>query len=345
MPATVDSNAAMLEKALAGLLTRRLGHPVSIERLCRLSGGASRETWSFDAVPTAGERLPLILRRDFPHASPAAESDSFALEALDRLGEYELFRALHAAGLPVPRPVAWPDPESGLRDCFVMERLEGEALPRRILREPTYERARERLTGQLGAVLARIHAIPRVRLPALPEQPASVQLEGCRRALDAGFAPRPVFELALRWLRERCTERAGPLALVHGDFRNGNLLVGPEGLRAVLDWEYAHLGDPMEDLAFLCLKPWRYGGHRPVGGFGKRDALYAAYERAGGAPVDPERVRFWEVLGNLKWGALCMARAARHVRGAERSVEAAAIGRRVAETELDLLELMEAGDA
>jgi hypothetical protein len=127
---------------------------------------------------------------------------------------------------------------------------------------------------------------------------------------------------------------------VHGDFRNGNLIVGPDGVRAVLDWELAHLGDPLEDLGWLCVKAWRFGSPLPVGGFGPVEDLVAGYERAGGRRVDLSALRWWEVLGTLRWGVICIVQTVTHLSGAVRSVELAAIGRRVCEVEWDLLELL-----
>jgi hypothetical protein len=132
--------------------------------------------------------------------------------------------------------------------------------------------------------------------------------------------------------------------VVHGDFRTGNLLVDRRGLAAVLDWELAHLGDPLEDLGWFCVRAWRFGSPKPAGGFGTRARLVAAYEAHGGGPVDPAVLRWWEVMGTLSWGVICLIQAATHLSGASRSVELAAIGRRVAETELDLLRLLPGPD-
>ncbi len=340
-PETLGDEAGQLGEALATVLADRLGVGVRIEGLKRLTGGASRETWAFDAVDAAGNIHALILRRDFPGAGRLTPGALIGDDHdIDRRDEFALFHALFDAGLPVPRPVALPEGKAELTDCFVMERVEGESLPQRLVRDETYAAARALLPEQLGTVLARIHALGSDDLPRVPAHDTARQIEIARRMAALGPAPRPVFEVALRWLADK-SPKAQPRRLVHGDFRNGNFLVGPEGLRAVLDWEYAHIGDPMEDLAFLCLKPWRFGNvAAEVGGFGPRSALYQAYEHAGGTPVDPEAVRFWEVLCNLKWGTLCVARAMAHVLGMQRSVEAAAIGRRVAETEHDILELM-----
>ena len=241
--------------------------------------------------------------------------------------------------IPVPRPIVLPAGQEVLADSFVMERIAGESLPRQLLRDEAYADARRRLPAQLGATLARIHSLAAEDVTGVPVQSTAYLIDIARRVTALFPEPRPIFELALAWLTERTRERSKP-CLVHGDFRNGNFVVGPEGLRAVLDWEYAYLGDPVADLAFLCLKPWRYGRADEVGGFGPREELYRAYEAAGGDPVDPEAMRFWEVLYNLRWGSLCLARGMGHVLRIGRSVESAAIGRRVAETEHDILELI-----
>jgi aminoglycoside phosphotransferase (APT) family kinase protein len=328
-----------LGETLAEALADELPGPVAVEGLERLTGGASRETWSFDAIDATGARHGLVLRRDFPERS---DEGDHPVGELDRSGELALQRVLHAAGVPVPRPLDAPREEPGLHDCFVMERVEGESRPRAIARKPELAEIRARLAADAGRALAAIHAIDTATLPGLPYSGVEDQLVLVRRMLDEGPAPRPALELSLRWCRQRAPAPAREPQLVHGDFRNGNLIVGDDGLRAVVDWEYAHLGEPLEDLGFLCMRPWRFGNDAAdVGGFGSREDLYRAYEGAGGGAVDPERVRFWEVLGNLKWGALCVLRGIEHVSGRKRSVELAAIGRRVAETEHDLLELVD----
>jgi aminoglycoside phosphotransferase (APT) family kinase protein len=168
--------------------------------------------------------------------------------------------------------------------------------------------------------------------------PAAAELALYRDLYRSYDEPRPVFELTLRWLGDHLPAEAPDLALVHGDFRNGNLMIGPDGLRAVLDWELAHLGDPMEDLGWICVNSWRFGRiDRPVGGFGTRADLFAGYAEAGGGTVDPARVTFWEILGTLKWGIMCMGMAASFQSGADPSIERGAIGRRSSETEIDLL--------
>jgi aminoglycoside phosphotransferase (APT) family kinase protein len=303
---------------LATALEARLDGKV--DGLRRLSGGASRETWSFTL-----DGRPLILRRDPPGAGAARSAGM--------LREADLFRAAAAVGVPVPELLDASDDVSILGSAFlVMAHVDGETIPRKILRDPEFAEARPRLARQCGEVLARLHSIPLEAVPGLED---SDQVAQYRAVLDGVSQPHPTFELAFRWLEEH--RPASPRrAVVHGDFRNGNLIVGPEGVRAVLDWELAHAGDPMEDLGWLCVKSWRFGVDRPVGGFGTYDDLIAGY----GGDVDREALRWWEILGNLKWGIMCIMQAVTHTSGAVRSVELAAIGRRVCEVEWDLLELL-----
>ena len=178
-------------------------------------------------------------------------------------------------------------------------------------------------------------------LPPLVHREAADHIAGLRRALDALSQPQPVFELALSWLdRRKPAPIARPL-LVHGDYRTGNYLADEKGVTAILDWEGAHLGDPVEDLGWLCVKSWRFGAvDKPAGGFGSREELWAAYEKAGGAKVDPARAHWWEVFGTVRWGIICHQQAWRHLSGAVKSMELASIGRRAVETEVDLLQLL-----
>lgn len=332
--------AAAVAAALAAALPRHLGPEATLEDLKRLAGGSSCEIWSFDAV-LGSERLPLILRRD--PGGVAAGDPLPGIEfgpSTDRDTECRVQRAVADAGVPVP-PVRFAlEPADGLGAGYVMERVAGETIARRILRDQCYAAARAAMAGQCGEILARTHSAELARLSGLAVLTPKAQLDQYRGFLDRLGEPHPVFELALRWLEEQLPP-ARPLRLVHGDFRNGNFIVGPEGIRAVLDWELAHLGDPMEDLGWLCVKSWRYGENdKPVGGFGQREELFAAYEAAGGTPIDPATVLFWEVFGTLRWGEICLYQAFRHLSGLHRSVELAAIGRRASETEWDLLALI-----
>lgn len=326
MPVRVD------DQQLAAAVGRHLGQAVTIEDLRRLSGGASRETWSFDAVSVGRARHALVLRRD-PGASMGLS---------DRSIEFALLDAAHQGGVATPQVWFLLEPDDGLGSGFVMERIEGETIPRRILRDATFAAARPLLAGQCGEQAALIHALDPARLPELPVQGAREQIALYRGYLDGFGEPHPAFELGLRWLAQHAPPDPPQPALVHGDFRNGNLVVGPDGIRAVLDWELAHLGDPVEDLGWLCVKSWRFGvTDQRVGGFGTVDDLLAAYQAAGGRDVDPRELRYWEAMGTLKWGVICEIQAFTHLQGTVRSVELATLGRRVAEMEWDLLELID----
>lgn len=299
----------------------------AIARLARVSAGATLETWSLDAERPIGV-LPLILRR-----SPGQRASG----SLPLSTEAAVLRAAAAQGLAVPSVWHVLTPEDALGDGFLMERIEGETLPRRIIRDGAYARARTVLAQQIGEALARLHQVPTGALPALPTSDAETQLS----RIEAEIArperqPRPVFELAAKWLRQRLPDPVEP-RLIHGDFRSGNLIVGEEGLRAVLDWEVAHLGDPAEDLAWMQIPPWRFGVlDQPVGGFGQPQDVYASYSARSGAPVDVSRVRFWQVLGSLRWG-VATAGMVDWLRGKDPTVERAMIARRASENEIDLL--------
>ncbi len=323
---------------LAAAVRRHMG-AFEIANARRLSGGASRETWAFDARPTdGGASLPLILRRDPPRAQDV-EIDMVG-RGIDRVTEARLQRIARKGGVRVAEVTFILEPSDGLGDGYVMERIEGETIARKILRDADYAQARPILARQCGEALARIHAMAGVEMPDLADRPPDVQWQEYRAILDGFEDKHPTLELAFRWLEKRMPPPA-PSRLVHGDFRMGNIIVGPDGLRAVLDWELAHTGDPMEDLGWICINAWRFGVlDKPVGGFGTLDDLIAGYEGAGGAPVDRERVQFWEVFGTLKWGIMCKTMAWSHISGMTRSVELATIGRRTCENELDLCDLL-----
>jgi aminoglycoside phosphotransferase (APT) family kinase protein len=292
---------------LAGELRALLGGQAEITDLRRLTGGASRETWSFDA-----DGRPLILRRPAPPV------------------EAQALRAARRAGVPEPEILVATD------ELIIMERLEGETLARRILRDDAFAEVRPRLAEQCGEILARIHSIPVDEVPGAEWWDV---LAWPREMIQTCEDPSPALELGLRWLEERRPPR-GEDVIVHGDFRNGNLVIGPEGIRGVLDWEQVHRGDPMQDLGYLCVRAWRFGVDQPVGGFGGYEDLFRGYERVSGRPVDRESVRWWEVYGTVWWGAGCLRQAWRHLSGDEPSLELAAIGRRVHEQEYDTLLLL-----
>jgi aminoglycoside phosphotransferase (APT) family kinase protein len=310
----------------------RFGAGARLVRLERLSGGASQELWSFD-VEAGGQTLPLILRRN-PGGSVQRES------AAGMQTEARLIELARAAGAPAPAVVHVCQPGDGLGHGYVMARIAGETIARRILRDPAYAEARPKLARQLGEAAARIHAVDVAAAGRLREVTPQSSLEGSYAGYRAFGTPRPVVEWAFRWLREHLPPPPPRQTVVHGDMRTGNVIVGPEGLSAVLDWEVVHLGDPMEDLGWICVTSWRFGEvDKPAGGFGSREEMFAGYEAAGGSAVDAARVRWWEVMGTLRWGMSC-AMFGREFQDGDRSVEKAAIGRRASETAIDLMAIL-----
>jgi aminoglycoside phosphotransferase (APT) family kinase protein len=323
-----------LQAQLDALAPQLHAQGVRVDALQRLSGGASQETWSFDLLLADGERQPLILRR-----APAGAARR-AVGNATLAAEAALAEAAARAGVPVPALRLLLRPEHGVGEGFVMQRIGGETLGRRVVSDARLAAARGQLARQCGQALARIHGIDVKALPALRRAPPAVELAHYEAQHRSHGWHKPVFELALQWLKAHAPADNGRLGLVHGDFRNGNLIVGEDGLRAVLDWELAHLGDPMEDLGWLCVNSWRFGRHElPVGGFGTREQLFAGYAEAGGV-VEVARVHYWEVLGTLKWGVICQSMAQAYLTGAERTLERVAIGRRASEAEIDLLVLL-----
>jgi len=328
-PAT---DAAHMASALDGVALR-LGASWA-EGLTRLSAGATQEIWRFDLM-TGDGRIPAILRRA-PGGTRVTES-AVGLET-----EAALIAAADKSGVPVPPVLGVLTPEDGLGHGFIMGFVEGETLGGRIARGEALAAVRPQLARQCGEILARIHTIDPAEFPMLPRADPADLVAQYKAAYLATNYPRPVFDLAFRWLETQCPPPPARPCLVHGDFRNGNLMIGPEGVRAVLDWELAHVADPLEDLAWICLNAWRFGVlDKPVGGFGDREDLYAGYEAAGDAAVDRARASWWEVYGTLRWGVMCAGMTA-SFRTADPTVERAVIARRSSETELDLLRLLAA---
>ena len=310
----------------------------------RLSGGASQETYRIRAKAGAGERL-LAMRRAPGGLPPQPEATGvhpgLAVEA-------RLMQAARSVGVPEPEVFHVLEEADGLGEGFLMEWLDGEALGARIVRSPAFEAVRPKLAFECGRILARIHAI-------------DLQATGLDQALDtitpAEFleqtweryrqfpTPQPMIDYAGRWLMDHLPDTP-PLTLVHNDFRNGNFMIDGQGIIAVLDWEVAHIGDPMRDLGWICTNSWRFGrSDLPVGGFGHYADLFAGYEAETGQPVDPERVRFWEVFGSYWWAIGCLGMAEHYRSGPDQTVERPAIGRRSSECQVDCVNLLIPGPA
>ncbi|MBS0333359.1 MAG: phosphotransferase family protein [Proteobacteria bacterium] len=320
-------------------LARRLGGEDAVLAAAeRLSGGASMETWAFAVEAPGAPRRDLILRRrSAPFDPEASRSTTLAAEAT-------LIAAVRARGAPAPELIHVCDAADGLGECHVTQKVAGETLGRRIVSDPRFEAVRPKLARQCGEVLAAIHATPPPPEAHLKTFDFLAELARYEETYRASGAERPVLELSFQHLKRHAPPPAAPV-LLHGDFRNGNLMIHPEaGVAAVLDWELSHIGDPAEDLGWICVNSWRFGRpDKPVGGFGDYAELLEGYEAAGGAPIALSRVRAWQALGSLKWGVMCLMMYQSWAQGTEPSVERPMIGRRVSETEIDLVNLLEAG--
>jgi aminoglycoside phosphotransferase (APT) family kinase protein len=285
-----------------------------------LPGGASKEAWAVDAD---GRRL--LVRR--------AGGGVIHRHTLSLKHEFEVLQAAHAEGVKVPEPVLYIEDLDG-REAFVMERIEGETIGRRIVRM----QVPERLPLQMAEELAKIHALPPEELPFLEEATIDRLVE----ELDEFGEPHPAIELGLWWLRENRLSRREPV-VVHGDYRIGNLAVDENGLVAVLDWEFAHLDDPARDLSFALVRAWRFGvPELRLGGIADVETYLERYNELTGFDVRPEELDYWELAGNVAWAVGCLTQAQRHLSGRDRSVELAILGRLGAEVEHEICHLLEA---
>lgn len=308
----------------------------TVESLTPLLGGACQENFKVEAQVDGVPRR-LVLRSDASTSLPGS---------LNRQREFAVIDAARQQGVVTPeahwltqglvRPQGW---------AYFLDWVDGIALGGKVVRSPELEEARALLPAQLAKALAQLHSPLKSELDFLPSplDPVALALQHQRQSLDQLPQPRPALELIFRWLKENAPPER-PVRLVHGDFRVGNFLVSPKGLEAVLDWEFAHLGDPVEDLAWLCVRDWRFGRlSQPAGGLCTRRELVTQYQRAGGESVDPKHLHYWEVMGNLRWGCGALAQGLRFLEGGEPRLELLAIARRVAEMEYEALRLIETG--
>jgi aminoglycoside phosphotransferase (APT) family kinase protein len=305
--------AAPWAEELAAKLGRR------VESMHLLPGGASKEAW---AVEADGERL--LVRRAL---GGVIHEGTLSLE-----NEFQVLEAAVAAGVKVPRPVAYLGDLAG-REAFAMELVEGETIGRRIVRDPP-----KGLETQLADELAKIHAIAPERLPFLHSGDV---LERFVHELDSVGDPHPAIEYGLWWLREHRPEPL-PDVVSHGDFRIGNVAVSDRGLECILDWEFAHLSDPREDVGWPLVRAWRFGADdRHLGGVGEVQPYLDRYAERTGLEISEGELAWWEILGNMKWATGCLTQCRRHLTGLDRSVEYAVLGRMAAEMEYELLNLIE----
>lgn len=332
----------MSRHELAGPLTAVLAECVAgfkvLSQVERLSGGASQETYRLTLATDAGE-LKLAMRRAQGGGVDVERPETYPGLAV----EAKLMQAAGSVGVPEPAIVHVLAESDGLGEGFIMQWLEGEALGARIARGKNFAGLREHLAYDCGRILAQIHAID-VDAAGLRDDLAVIDAAEFIEQTWARYrdfpTPQPMIDYTARWLLDHLPEPTTP-ALVHNDFRNGNVMVDEEAVVAVLDWELAHLGDPMRDLGWICTNSWRFGvAELPVGGFGVRDDLYRGYADESGEAVDAERVKFWEVFGSFWWSVGCLGMTASYRDGPEKTVERPGIGRRSSECQVDCVNLI-----
>lgn len=311
----------------------------AVLRCDRLSGGASQETYCI-LVEIDGAEVKHAMRRTpgGVYAEKVVGHPGLETEAL-------LMQAAQQAGVPEPTVHYVLTRDDDLGDGFIMEWIEGEALGARINRGEQFANLRPNLAYACGEILAQIHSIDldksglRERLDEVSPEQFVRQTWERYQALPT---PQPMIDYAALWLLDNLPQNFTP-SLVHNDFRNGNFMVSPEKIVAVLDWELAHIGDPMRDLGWICVNSWRFGGSDPVGGFGSYEQLFAGYERVSGQKVDAAAVKFWEVFGSFWWTVGCLGMAEHYRTGPDKTVERPAIGRRSSECQVDCVNLLMPG--
>lgn len=335
---TGTTNANELGERLTAYVSEQMGAAVAITSLLPLAGGASRESWAV-SLDVAGEAVQMVLRMD----TPTTMHD----DALSRRQEFEVMAAARDAGVKVAN-VRYLCDDSGVlgQPFFLMDFVPGISIGRKVIKEPSLAQARERLPEQMAEQLALIHTLPLTERddllrPAPGRTPAQETVAQTYAILDRLGMAAPAFEFALRWA-ERHAPADPDVTYIHGDFRIGNLLVDADGLTAVIDWEFGHLGSPLEEIGYLCMRDWRFGSdHLHAAGLSGRERFIRAYEAASGRTVDRAAVDWWEIVGNIRWGVICLAQAQRHLSGQESSVELASLGRRSAEMQLEALRLIQ----
>jgi aminoglycoside phosphotransferase (APT) family kinase protein len=335
MALSADNSAA-----LAQFLSRALGaERVAIKNFAKLGGGAIQENWALD-VDVEGVAHNLVLRTNSPSGVAVSHS---------RADEFALLSAAQAAGVTVPAPVALCTDAAVIgKPFYVMRRVVGTAAGHILVRDDKWRGDRVALAERLGRELARIHTIkPQpgtlTFLNAVGESPALDAIAAYRAWLDTYPQPRPALEWGLRWLHRNAPPK-GEIVLCHRDFRTGNYMVDENGLTGILDWEFAGWSDRLEDLGWLCAKCWRFGANaREAGGVGARADFYRGYEAESGVRVDDAAVRYWETMAHARWAVIALQQGWRHISGAERSLDLALTGRRIAELEYELLRMTAPG--
>lgn len=285
-----------------------------VENVHRLGGGGSKEQFRF-SLADAGERDgDYVLRMD-PYQ---------AVVETDRQREFELLRAMQTI-VPVPA-VPWVDPtgERLGRPSLIMGFCNGVVKPSQAASGNVTgvglvfgQRWRAILSEQFLEALTAIHAfdwraapLPHFSAPlGSPTRAALWHVNWWFRVWDDDkVAPLPIASLTRRWLLDNLPECYDPV-LVHGDFRSGNFLFDEDGERitAILDWELAHIGDHHEDIAWILQSGSTEDSIFYYSGLFQRDELIARYETMTGRTVNPDTLKFYEVLNAFKCLCITMA--------------------------------------
>ncbi len=314
--------------------TQEKADSVEVRDMERVTTGASRETWFFNAeIVKEGKTAshPMVLRKD----------PQMGMSYSTRTEEFKVIQAAYEQGIPVPRPSYYSEDYLD-RPFLIMERVFGDTYPKRLLNDEKYAGTRDQWAASLGDILARIHRIPLTEdLGFLKKASASELIERHENVCRAmQLNESPVLEFTFRWLK-RNIPRDHPFCFIHADFRMGNIMFDENGVKSIMDWELAQVGDPMYDIGVICTKSWRFDKPRNrVGGMGKEEDFFEAYQKAGGFPIDRERIRYWEVLSNVFWATVTIGQCRFFVDEPRGNLEYAKLGRRTSECEAELLALL-----
>lgn len=326
-------------KLLESYLEQHFNTKVSILNQKLLSGGACQDNFLLEIKKDA-EAESMVLRTD---------RGGSLLSSLSRLNEYSVAELAFEHQVLTPEPL-WKEQEN--IDIFghpfvFFKKIDGTTDPRTIMKDKSLATAREQLPLQLAAELKKIHSITyqenkdfqALVKPPSSEEYASESIKEFLIELDKLPHRHPVLEAAAAWMLDNLPEPL-PLVLVHGDYRMGNFMVDDHGLTGVLDWEFAHWGDPGEDLAWLCLRDWRFGQlKKECAGITSRENFEELYAKQAGG-LDFQRVKFWEVMGNARWALGTLQQTNRVLAGKAKGVELLAIGRRCCEMEYEIMRLL-----
>ncbi|MGJ4747812.1 phosphotransferase family protein [Leptospira sp. SA-E8] len=338
-----------LKERLESYLGKRLQGTVEIANMVSLSGGACQENFSADIKVNGGPesgQYQTVYRTD---------KGASLLASLSRINEFKVCRMAFEAGVKTPEPF-WLESDNAItgNPFYFMKRIQGKATGRFVVKDPSLNKVRKQITQELAENLARIHSVTpeKCKDEKLKEvlnlgqhvsgkTVAQGSVQALRFQLESMDGAYPAMEIILNWLEKNAPE-SDAVVLIHGDFRTGNFMVNSEGLQGIVDWEFAHWGDRHEDLTWLCMRDWRFGKlNKEAGGFADRSEFYEIYEKASGVKLDPIKIRYWEVMGNLRWAIGCIGQAERHLSGKDKGIELASIGRRACEMEYEAMRLIE----